>query len=142
MRSFLVASLTAFPLMFAASASADEFVFNVPIRIENAPGIVEARILCSVTMRSPSGGLTYAVARQTLTIAGGAYRDTLRLAATVPVGSRREDATGWHCNMEPFARVATGLSSPTSDVGDWYEDVAGQSVSSYTLRRIGTVPAR
>lgn len=142
MRKLLIAALTAFPLMFTASAWADEFVFNVPIRIENAPGITEARIYCAVQMRAASGAVTGAEARQTLTITGGAYNATLRLVAPIPAGSRREHATLWFCDMEPMYAVSTGLRRPAGDVEDWYEDVSGRSLVSHNLRSSGSFPAR
>jgi hypothetical protein len=142
MRKLVIAALTAFSPLFTASAWADEYVFNVPIRIENASGIVEARIRCGVTMRSASGATTGAEARETLTIAGGAYNGTLRLVAPVPAGSRREDATHWFCTMTPYYAVPSGVAQPAGDVEDWYEDLSGRSLMSHNLRSDGYFSAR
>jgi hypothetical protein len=142
MRKLLIAALTAFPLMFTASAWADEFVFNVPIRIENAPGIAEARVRCGVSMRSGSGAVTGVDALHTLTVTGGAYHGMLRLVAPIPAGSRREDATNWFCTMDPMHTVPLGLNGPAGDVEDWYEDVSGRSLVSHNLSSSGFFPAR
>lgn len=142
MRKLIIAALSALPLMYAPSASADDFTFNVPIRIENAPGIVEADVHCGVTLRSARGGETYVQANQTIAITGGAYRGTITMTATVPTGARAADAINWNCRLTPGYRVATGVARATGDVEAWYEDVAGRSVASHTLTAFGYLPAR
>jgi hypothetical protein len=142
MRKLVIAALTVLPLMFAAPAWADEFVFNVPVRIENAPGIVEARIRCVVSMRTASGAAAGVEVRETLTITGGAYNGTLRLVAPITAGLRREDATSWSCAMEPFYTTPTGVARPTGDLENWYEDVSGRRLASHSLQAFGYFPAR
>jgi hypothetical protein len=140
MRTLLFTLFTTLPLMFASAASADEFVFNVPVRIENAPNVVDAVISCGATLRTASGAETYVSANQTITVTGGAYRDTVRLVATIPTGARRENAINWNCTMRPGVRSGAGVSRPTTDVEAWYEDVAGHRVASHTLTAFGYLP--
>ncbi len=132
MRKLILAA--AFAMAFPTSAFADDYIFNVPVRIENAPGIYEAHISCGVTLRSATGVETYVPGRATLTIPPTGYRGTVQIRATVPVGARREDQINWSCAMTLLHRDAAGtVSAMRGDPGAWYEDVSGRRVVSHHL---------
>jgi hypothetical protein len=126
---------------FAAPAMAQtgpDYVFNVPVRIENTPPLAGqfAVVNCSVIAynlveRRPTG--TY-YAQQQVTIGDSGYRDTVRIELTLPAGVRRSDVMNWSCSLILHrARTPAGavVDMPAgADRAAAYTSVTGQTVAS------------
>ncbi len=137
-----IVALSAMALaMLTAPATAQtgpDYIFNVPVRIENTPPLngQRANVLCLVIAYDFAAGRptgTYQ-AQQWITIGPSGFNDTVRVEITLPPGVRRADTMSWSCSLNlQNVRDASGASVPIPpgvDRGAAYTSVTGQRVAS------------
>ena len=145
MRLLFVPVALAALLLCAAPASAQDFTFTVPVRIENMRHIESANVNCTVLA-------VVGVERRSLSVAppvavpirDGAFRGNITVPVNVSSGYTRSDATNWYCSLTYNWRMPDGtlfnrsLSSgerPTN-----YTRYTGQTVTSTVESVQGTIP--
>jgi hypothetical protein len=148
MRRLLIAIFAAGCTLWTPNAAAqtrEDFVFNVPVRIENASPLdgVPVQVRCSV--RAYAGGVftSAPMAAQSVTVGPTGYTGTVRLAVTLPDGVRRADVRDWNCSlMINRARNSRGeiLAVPGPNVEarvTGYTTVTGQTVATHNVDEMG-----
>lgn len=120
----------------AMAQTGPDYIFNVPVRIANAPPLSgqTANVTCLVFIADPATGRTLRnhSAQQNITIGPSGYSGTVRIEMTLPAGVRRADVRNWSCQLAlRNARAPDGtiVSIPGSDASN-YPSVTGQSVAS------------
>jgi hypothetical protein len=141
-------STTIAALCWSGAAAAADFTFDVPVRVQNAPGLETLYVNCRVS-RVPSDGATpwagsnvIGEARASVFVRSGNYDGTV----TVEVENRgiipSSSARSYSCSLDGVARAATGrgvvLSSGT--FRDGYETVTGHRLDRLTTRVRGDLP--
>src|SRR5512147_2884407 len=121
----------------AAQSSDADYVFNVPVRIENAPALNGATVIveCSVQAYNAAGmAIAAPRARQNITVGATGYHDTLHFNISLPEGVRRSDVVRWNCYMDLLnARNRRGELTPLTGPNSGahiaqYPIVTGQTV--------------
>jgi hypothetical protein len=119
MRNAIAALAFAAASLMVAPACADDFVFNVPVRIENAQMITAAQVECVVIYERGSPGPGFASAMSTVTVPDGGYNGTVVVTVTPPPEARRQDAQEWRCTLgillAPTPATATWLGASLTD---------------------------
>lgn len=119
-----------------------DYVFNVPVRIENAAPLNGASVAveCSVQAYNASGSaIAVPRSRQVITVGPSGYHDTLHFEIALPEGVRRQDVVRWNCYMDiSQARNRSGAMTPLSGPNagahiDQYPIVTGQAVRSSNI---------
>lgn len=143
----LIASVALAALLCAAApASAQDFTFTVPVRIENMRHIESAQVNCSVVNQDASGvrravSLAPSVA---VPVSGGAFNGNITVPVNVSSGFTRADATHWGCSLVYRWRMPDGTvfnrSLPSGERASNYTRYTGQSVTSVVETAAGEVP--
>lgn len=139
--------LTAFQAL--AQDTGPDYVFNVPVRIENARHLTAVIVQCSVRasdatgrwLASPSG-----VEIIDSRLVDGAFRSTARVEVRLPAGVTRSNVREWHCDL-----LLNGARNPSGTVVDvpgatveervaGYTTVTGQRVTSSRVYAAGRFP--
>ena len=134
--AFLAASSPSF------AQSGPDYVFNVPVRIANAPPLAgnPLQVMCTVVGYDASGrALGTETAIQTVTPDAAGYRGSVRLEVTLPPGWTRSNVRRWSCNLllqtannPSGARVPIPGTNSEAKVVQ-YPGVTGQTVASSTV---------
>ena len=96
-------------LLWAAPASAQDFTFTVPVRIENMRHIENAQVNCSVI--NETGGIRRAVSLAPsvpVPLSGGAFNGNIIVPVSVSSGYTRADVTHWGCSLVYRWRMPDG----------------------------------
>jgi hypothetical protein len=135
MRTFVFAAVAAMSLLLPGIASADEYVFTVPVRIVNAAGVNGGQIMCLVSFEE--GGR--AVNDQTnayFDVVDGSFSENVivRVNTVRPRSSQRQ----WSCTMRLFYAVAGGAFPTAVDtIPEWYRNRSGRTVVSLDMDASG-----
>jgi hypothetical protein len=137
-------SIIAFTVTFLlVEAHAEDYVFTLPVRIENMRNMESANATCGVegiaARRLPAGtGYTYVP----VPLVDGAYNGTLTIRVTLPVGFTRADFPRWACGIVyRWPRPAGASAGYGSDEQNLlYATETGQTVASSVLRTEGAFP--
>jgi hypothetical protein len=137
MRTFILAAALA--LIAPSIAHADEYVFTVPVRFENAVGVQNARIYCTVDFNA-RGTISSAGGDVFVTLTDGNYRGNATV--TVTTNQPRANAFRWGCTLHPTYNDGSGPAGffPTSaGAAAWYTEQSGRSVVTYTAVASGAI---
>ncbi len=132
-----------------AQDSGPDYVFNVPVRVENARHVAAAAVQCSVRaydaagrwLASPSG---YEGIGPRLV--GGAFRGTIRMELRLPAGVTRSNVRDWSCDLlisaarDPSGAVVNVPGSNVEQRVIGYTTVTGQRVTSSVVVAQGEFP--
>jgi hypothetical protein len=153
MRSYITALVFVFACFAATPSLAQatpDFVFNVPVRIENAPPLSgrAVRVQCNLRAYSPAGvwiagpsGGQYVDVGPT-----GGYRGTVRVEVTLPPTVPRSAVRDWFCEL--VVAVVTGPSGEAVSISGGtretvlarYTSTTGQAIASHSMSASGTFP--
>lgn len=142
----LILAASAFAAPSAVAQTREDYVFNVPVRIENTPPLngQDVRILCAVDATVGGAFVRVPSVMQLVRVGPTGYRGTVRLAITLPEGVRRSDVSGWYCQMQLLhalspSGVRTEISGANVELKvASYTAVSGQAVASRNVHRSGT----
>jgi hypothetical protein len=127
---------------------APDFVFNVPVRIENTPPLAgqRASITCQVRAISASGawlgsrsGISY------IDIGASGYSGTVRVEVILPPEVPRASVREWSCGLRPLNATSTsGAAAPiggasADQIPERYTAITGQAIASHRLNVSGTI---
>ncbi|QGZ96705.1 hypothetical protein [Terricaulis silvestris] len=127
--------------LLSVEARAEDYVFTLPVRIENMRNMESADATCGVEglRRLPAGaGYTYVP----IPLIDGAYNGTLTIRVTLPVGFTRADFPRWACGIIYRWRRPAGASAGygSGEQNLLYATETGQTVASSVLRTEGAFP--
>ncbi|HYN82875.1 MAG TPA: hypothetical protein VES88_15405 [Gemmatimonadaceae bacterium] len=133
-----------------APASAPDFVFQVPVRIENMTHITTASVACEVVhdapglptpinLNVPGTGIT------SVPVAGGAYAGNVTVTVTVTADRlARYTPTSWSCAITYRWRNPDGTTFTESvrrgEREGIYTRLTGQAISESTVTVTGPLP--
>lgn len=130
----------------AAAQTGPDYVFNVPVRIENATPLAghPAYVRCSITALSADRHYIRAgEGRQNFDIGPTGFRGTVRVEVTLSPGMRRADSQRWDCTLEFYsvtsatgARTSWGTPNSAEAIRG-YPALTGQAVRSSVLVATG-----
>jgi hypothetical protein len=140
----LIALAPAQPLAFFA-----DYVFNVPVRIENMHSVTTAWVTCSLTHRGTTASDVRGIGvggRTNVTLVDGAYNGTVTV--TVPVSSSdaiQYPPTNYQCTLVYEWRNPDGTTyneSPftSADRATAFTRLTGQAIAQITGDVSGTLP--
>lgn len=141
MRLALVLAFAAALIAWTPSAHAEDFTFNVPVRIENMR-FAEAGILgCSV---SSAGTRMVRSPEVTFPITDGNYRQMVPVTLNLPAGERRDAFTDFSCVLYISFRPSGGALlyggdyNPVRFVTE-YPARTSQAIASHSMFALGTL---
>ncbi len=152
MRSIIAALAFGFACAGATPCMAQatpDFVFNVPVRIENAPPLSgrTARVQCNLRAYSPAGvWIASPAGSQNIEVGPSGYRGAVRVEVTLPATVPRSAVRDWSCDL--IIAVVTGPSGEAVSISAGsretqlarYTSTTGQVVASHNLNAYGTFP--
>ena len=125
--------------LFAATgvAGAVDYVFGVPIRIENLRFAESAQLLCNVFgAPGPIGRSGYIA----VPLTDGAYHGVVPVSVTLNVGYARADAMSWLCELQYSWRRPPGSRSVGFVERDrYYQLETGQAITSSNMVESGPI---
>jgi hypothetical protein len=142
----LIAPVALAALLWAAPASADDFTFTVPVRIENMSHIEGAQVNCSVVNQAADGtrraiSLAPSVA---VPVTAGAFNGNITVPVNVSSSYTRADATHWGCTLSYRWRMPDGTlfnrSLVPGERAREYTRYTGQTVASTVDSVGGAIP--
>jgi hypothetical protein len=122
-------------LLTAGTAHADEYRFTVPVRIENLRAAVEAGAICTVGLRSGSGGLLGVSRTAPITLTDGSYTGTVEVVVPLGSGFTAADVNNWGCSLMyrwrlPDGSMQTRSFGTQSERNTTYTRDTGQEIVS------------
>ncbi len=131
----------------ALAQTGPDYVFNVPVRIENAPPLAghPAAVECSLSMLQDGRIARAGSARSNFDIGAGGFRGSVRVEVTLLPGVRRADVrdytcTLWFYSVTNAAGARTSWGSPNTLAAlPGYRLITGQEVRSHVESVGGTI---
>jgi hypothetical protein len=149
-RTLLVAAAISTAASPSYAQSGPDYIFNVPVRIENAQPLAgnPLQVMCTVSAYDASWRhLGSQTATQTITPSETGYRSSVRLELTLPPGLARSNVRRWSCGLLlQTANTPSGVRVAIPGVNSearlaQYPTVTGQSVASSALSTNGEFPS-
>lgn len=145
MRSIVATAAALMMLTFAAPASAEDYTFTVPLRIENMDHATGGLVSCGITNRSGEIPRSLGPGGQTwFTLTDGNYTGDVTVVVNLGSGYTRADATHWRCHVAYFWRMPDGStfnrSVPSGTRATEYQRYTGQAVASTVEFVEGPIP--
>lgn len=145
MRKVPIAAAMLTSMALPAPAQAVDFVFNVPVRIENMRNVTSASVSCGV--RQTVDGVPHALGASPtvpVPLVDGTYRGTVTVNFSAGFGYSALDATDWQCWLMYVWRMPDGSTfsrslSDTDDRNALYTHYTGQEVLSSHLNENGLI---
>ena len=133
--------VSALCVMPAAAQTGPDFVFNVPVNIDNVPPLNGRpfELVCGVQAQTASGSiLSYLStdglpAHPTYAIGPGGFHDTIRVELTLPAGVRRADVLRWSCDANFFTVTTPAGTTASMPNPTLYTPLTGQAVARSQL---------
>lgn len=146
MRNALTALVFAATAGLTTPAAADDVVFNVPVRIENADLLSGGSVYCHVVYNTEVTGENFVSATAPVPITRGAYNGAVAVTVALPSGVSRDNAQSWTCRLD-LTLSAPGaapvqLNGSTSEAARRarYAEASGRVVTSSRLGAIAPFP--
>jgi len=146
MRLNILAMLASVAALFVTTAHAQsaqpDYVFTVPVRIENAPPFAghQGRVSCTVQSMSVGRSLSAGEGSTSFNIGPSGYRGSVRVEVRLMEGVSRNDTWHWDCalwfsNVSNRAGVSVPWGTPNTLAAlPMYPVITGQAVASSSLQ--------
>ena len=152
-KTLALALIAAFALATPGSAQeAPDYIFNVPVRIENAPPLAGRSFMVECAVFATGADGRYIAARSaggpasTQTIGPTGYNGTVRVEVRLLPGMRRADVRRWDCGLRFFnvtnaagAVVSWGTPNSTEALRS-YPALTGQQIRSSNVYTAADFP--
>lgn len=145
MRKSLPVIASVLCLAAATPAQAVDFVFNVPVRIENMRNVTRAFVSC--TAGQTVSGIPHPLGPSSMVdvpLVDGSFHGTIPVNFSVSSGYAASDATDWQCALTYLWRMPDGSTfsrslTSSEDRGALYTRYTGQEVASAHTDESGPV---
>ena len=128
----------------ASSASATDYTFNVPVRVENLSNATEAWVSCDIYQGTLATKRSVGFGRTEVPLSSGAYTGNVAVNVNAAPGFLASDADSWGCFLAYIWRMPDGTTFNRSTAGgdernSLYARYTGQLVASSHLEDGGAI---
>jgi hypothetical protein len=134
--------LFAIVVAVAAPASAADFTFDVPVRVQNVPSMHTLYLSCTIYTAYPGGTIMARGESGNFPITGGAYEGTVTIEVNADGIRPAAEARAYACSLEGLGTARTGATyrSSASNFRSAYETATGHTLTTANNTVRGTVP--
>ena len=150
-RAIRLAAITAVLYFTPTVAVADDFTFEVPIRIENARDLVAVRVECVVSRAamdsgvpafSPENTVGRGQTRVPISLTGGSYTGSVEVVVNAAGLASAAEARSYGCSMAGYMPVTATWDGimESGSFRERYESATGQTLQRLTTSVRANLP--
>lgn len=129
-------------LASTAPASAADFTFDVPVRVENLPSVTTLAVQCAVYTAYPGGRIISVARSPGVTVSGGSYDGTIMVEVDNRGITPSSDARAYRCSLigEGTARTGTRYSMSPDNFVEAYQRATAHMIVTANNQVGGPIP--